>query len=105
MSVMLSPSGAPQQVPPADAEGQRRHLTLLFADLSDSTRLGELMEAEDYAEMLASLRRLCHEIIPRHGGQIARIQGDGVLAFFGYPMAREDDGRRAADAALELHVA
>ncbi|MDM0110589.1 AAA family ATPase [Variovorax sp. J22R133] len=102
---MLPSRSANHEVTPGDSEGQRRHLTLLFADLSDSTRLGEMMEAEDYADMLASLRRLCHEIIPRHGGQIARIQGDGVLAFFGYPVAREDDGRRAADAALELHVA
>ncbi len=63
------------------------------------------MEAEDYAHMLGNLRRLCQQVIPRHGGQIARIQGDGVLAFFGYPVASEDDARRATDAALELHVA
>jgi class 3 adenylate cyclase/tetratricopeptide (TPR) repeat protein len=85
--------------------GQRRHLTLLFSDLSDSTRLGEAMEAEDYADMLAAWRALCREIVPRHGGHIARIQGDGVLAFFGWPDAGEDDGRRATEAALELHAA
>ncbi|WP_332107460.1 ATP-binding protein [Variovorax sp. PBL-H6] len=80
-------------------------MTILFSDLSESTRLGELMESELYAEVLAQLRRLCREIIPRHGGNIARIQGDGVLAFFGYPETREDDGRRATEAALELHAA
>ena len=85
--------------------GQRHYLTLLFADLSDSTRLGELMEAEHYAAMLAELRRLCHEIVPRHGGHIARIQGDGLLAFFGWPELDEGDGRRATEAALELHSA
>jgi class 3 adenylate cyclase/tetratricopeptide (TPR) repeat protein len=90
---------------PLDAEGHRRYLTLLFSDLSDSTRLGELMEAEDYAELLADLRALCREIIVRHGGHIARMQGDGVLALFGYPAPHEDDGRRATDAALELHAA
>ena len=88
-----------------DASGRRRYLTILFSDLSESTRLGELMESELYAGMLAQLRRLCREIIPRHGGNIARIQGDGVLAFFGYPETREDDGRRATEAALELHAA
>ena len=88
-----------------DASGRRRYLTILFSDLSESTRLGELMESELYADMLAQLRRLCREIIPRHGGNIARIQGDGVLAFFGYPETREDDGRRATEAALELHAA
>ena len=83
--------------------GRRHYLTLLFADLSDSTLLGERMEAEHYSAMWAELRRLCHEIVPRHGGHIARIQGDGLLAFFGWPEPGEDDGRRAAQAALELH--
>lgn len=88
-----------------DASGRRRYLTILFSDLSDSTRLGELMQAEYYAAMLKALRGLCHEIISKHGGRIARIQGDGVLAIFGYPHTREDDGRRATEAALELHAA
>ena len=96
---------AADEDPTDDAPGRRRYLTILFSDLSESTRLGELMESELYAGMLAQLRRLCREIIPRHGGNIARIQGDGVLAFFGYPETREDDGRRATEAALELHAA
>src|SRR5438067_9098531 len=99
---MTDSSGYPS---PSDTDGRRRYLTLLFSDLSDSTRLGELMEAENYAAMLAGWRRLCRDIIPRHGGHIARIQGDGVLALFGYPEVREDDGRRATEAALELHAA
>src|SRR3954470_7299372 len=86
-----------------EAAGQRRYLTVLFSDLAGSTALGGLMEAEHYAEMLSGLRRLCREIIPKHGGRIARIQGDGVLAIFGYPQPSEDDGRRATEAALELH--
>jgi len=90
---------------PLGADGHRRYLTLLFADLSGSTSLGELMEAEDYADVLAKLRALSREIIPRHGGLIARMQGDGLLALFGYPAAREDDGRRTTEAALELHAA
>jgi class 3 adenylate cyclase/tetratricopeptide (TPR) repeat protein len=98
----MTPAAA---APTEAAGGERRHLTLLFSDLSDSTRLGEAMEAEDYAEMLAAWRALCRRIVPRHGGHIARIQGDGVLAFFGWPEAGEDDGRRATEAALELHAA
>jgi len=82
--------------------GRRRHLTVLFADLSDSTQLGDLLEAEHYAQMLGALRALCREIVPRHGGRIARLQGDGMLAIFGYPEPREDDGRRAIEAALDL---
>ncbi len=98
-------SGLPSDPVSPDAAGQRRYLTLLFADLSGSTTLGEEMEAEDYAEMLANLRRLCREIVPHHGGLIARMQGDGVLALFGHPEPREDDGRRATEAALQLHAA
>ena len=101
-TLMTAPSGTGGAV---DSDGSRRQLTLLFCDLSDSVRLGELMEAEDYAALLASFRRLSREIIPRHGGHIARMQGDGVLALFGHPTAREDDGRRATEAALELHAA
>ncbi len=88
-----------------DVTGQRRYLTILFSDLSDSTRLGGLLEAEHYAEMLGAIRKICREIVTKHGGRIARIQGDGVLAIFGYPNKREDDGRRATEAAIELHDA
>src|SRR5690606_5361871 len=73
--------------------------------LSDSTRLGGQMEAEDYAALLAAWRAICREVVPRHGGLIARMQGDGMLALFGHPQAREDDGRRATEAALDLHAA
>ncbi len=85
--------------------GQRRLLTLLFVDLSGSTAMAEWMEAEHYAAMLAGLRDLYERIVPHHGGVIARIQGDGMLAVFGHPDVREDDGRRATEAALELHAA
>lgn len=84
---------------------RRRYLSILFADLSDSTRLAATMEAEHYAEILNALRQASRQVIPRHGGRIAQLLGDGVLAIFGYPDAREDDGRRATEAALELHDA
>ncbi|WP_415840471.1 AAA family ATPase, partial [Roseateles saccharophilus] len=87
------------------ALGQRRLLTLLFVDLSGSTAMAEWMEAEHYAAMLGGLRTLYERIVPHHGGVIARIQGDGMLAVFGHPEVREDDGRRATEAALELHAA
>ncbi len=84
--------------------GRRRYLTVLFCDLSDSTRLAGLMEAEDFSTLLATLRLHSREIVAKHGGRIARIQSDGVLAIFGYPEASEDDGRRATEAAIELHA-
>lgn len=108
MAGAVTESTAPFPAPPAGgvaAAGQRRLLTLLFADLSGSTAMAEWMEAEHYAAMLAGLRALYERIVPHHGGVIARIQGDGMLAVFGHPEVREDDGRRATEAALELHAA
>lgn len=90
---------------PGAGGGQRRYVTVLFADVSDSSRLAEQLEAEDYSELLAEFRRIAREVIPRHGGNIARLQGDGLLALFGHLEPREDDGRRATEAALELHAA
>ncbi len=88
------------------AGGSRRsHVCVVFSDLSDSTMLAAGMEAELYRELLTSVRQACRTIISRHGGTIARIQGDGLLALFGYPQANEDAGRRATEAALELHEA
>ena len=77
----------------------------MFADLSNSTRLAAEMEAEDYAELLDELREQYDRVLERHGGMVFRVQGDGLLACFGYPNAREDDARRAVEAALELHEA
>lgn len=83
---------------------QRRYLTVLFSDLSGSSELAESLEAEDLSAILQQMRDIAHDVIPRHGGRIARIQGDGVLAIFGYPQAMEDDGRRGCEAALDLHL-
>ena len=89
----------------APASAQRRHLTVVFADLSDSTSLSESMEAEHYAELLAELRSLYQRIVAEHGGTVVRIQGDGMLAMFGYPQPHGDDARRATEALLDLHAA
>ena len=82
--------------------GQRRHLTLLFIDLCGSSRLAERLEAEHFAAVLATLRRVCYAAIERQRGRVVRMQGDGVLAIFGLPTPAEDDCARAAFAALEV---
>jgi class 3 adenylate cyclase/tetratricopeptide (TPR) repeat protein len=86
-------------------EHRRHFVTMLFADLSGSTRLSAALEAEHYAALLAQLSHAYWTVVARHGGLVVRIQGDGMLAVFGYPDTGEDDGRRATDAALELHAA
>ncbi|HEY0013158.1 MAG TPA: AAA family ATPase [Allosphingosinicella sp.] len=84
---------------------RRRYLTILFSDLSESTRLAGRLEAEDYFDLIARLRACYHAAVERHGGTVAQISGDGMLALFGWPEAREGDGRRAVEAALDLHEA
>lgn len=83
---------------------KRRHVTLLFADLSGSSQLAEQVGDEAYLELLDHFRHIARRVIKHHGGSIARAQGDGVLALFGYPKAHEDVGRRATEAALEMHA-
>jgi len=85
-------------------EARRYHLAIVFSDLCDSTTLSSVIEAEHYADVLAALRRAYTDVIPKHGGLVVRIQGDGMLAIFGYPHAEENAGRRAAEASLELHA-
>ncbi len=99
---LSAPAAAP--LPPEAADPGRRFVTLVFADLSRSTELAARMEAEHYAALLSGLRRGYDEIVPRHGGVVVRVQGDGVLAMFGYPHTREDDARRALLATLALHA-
>lgn len=76
---------------------------MLFCDLTDSTRIASTLEAEDYQELLRAFRALYEEVVPRYGGVVAQIQGDGFLAIFGYPEPQESDARRAVQATLELH--
>lgn len=61
------------------------------------------METEHYSELLHELRTIWRDVSARHGGRVVRIQGDGALIVFGYPRSGEDDGRRAAEAALDIH--
>ena len=84
-------------------EGTRCRLSVLFSDLSGSTALSGDMEAEDYAELLGALRHVYTAAVAANGGTLVRIQGDGMLAVFGWPQPREGDSRRAVEAAVQLH--
>jgi class 3 adenylate cyclase/tetratricopeptide (TPR) repeat protein len=90
---------------PTRAITKRAYLTILFSDMTASTQITASLEAEDYAFLVATMRAVFDQIIPRHGGTVVQVVGDGVLASFGYPDAKEDDGRRATEAALDLHAA
>lgn len=94
----MSPHQTSGQSPSA-----RRRLTILFTDLVGSTSLAREMEAEDFATLLHDLREICRAAVAARGGVIARMQGDGATIVFGHPAPGEDDGRRAVDAALDIH--
>lgn len=81
---------------------ERRLVTIVFCDLRNFVALTERLEAEDTRNILATYQRRCREIIERHGGYLARYVGDGLLAYFGYPRAHEDDALRAVRAGLEI---
>ena len=89
--------------PDGTAPDQRRHLVIGFSDLSDSTRILASIEPEIYAEIIDRLGNIFNEIIAKHEGQIIRIDGDGTTFIFDHSRGQEDAGRRATEAAIDLH--
>ena len=81
---------------------ERRQLSVVFCDLMESTDMVVRLDPEEMRRVLASFHACCREAIEAHGGRISQYLGDGVLAFFGYPTANEDDAERAVRAALEI---
>jgi class 3 adenylate cyclase len=92
--------GAPSASPEDRAE--RRHVTVMFSDLVGSTALSARMDPEDLREVISAYQKCVAETVQRFGGFIAKYMGDGVLIYFGYPQAHEDDAERAVRAGLEL---
>jgi class 3 adenylate cyclase/predicted ATPase len=90
---------------PATPDGERRHLTVLFCDLVDSTPLSGELDPEDLAGVLRAYHAVCGQVIARFEGHVARIVGDGLLVYFGYPYAHEDDAQRALRAGLGIVAA
>ena len=86
------------------SNSDRHRLTLLFTDLCGSSALARTVEAEHYRGMLALVRGIWRQAAAKHGGRVVFAQGDGALLVFGIPQPGEDDGRRAADAALDIHA-
>ena len=80
---------------PVALEGERRHLTVMFCDLVGSTTLSELLDPEELREVIQAYQQTCAEVIRRFEGHIAQYLGDGLLVYFGYPLAHEDDAQRA----------
>ena len=81
---------------------ERRHLTVMFCDLVGSTGLSTLLDPEDLSDVLVEYRDLCMQVVKKWDGYVADFQGDGVMIYFGYPNAHEDDAQRAIYAALDI---
>ncbi|MDJ0848267.1 MAG: TOMM system kinase/cyclase fusion protein [Myxococcota bacterium] len=87
---------------PLRERGERRHLTVVFCDLVDSSELSQRLDPEVYGCVLERYRSCCEEVVARYDGHVAQYLGDGVLVYFGYPRAHEDDAERAVRAAREV---
>src|SRR4029450_5753159 len=87
---------------PASPEAERRQLTVMFCDLVGSTALSEQLDPEELREVIRAYQATCAEIISHFEGHIAQYLGDGLLVYFGYPVAHEDDAQRAVRAGIEI---
>jgi class 3 adenylate cyclase/predicted ATPase len=89
---------APEPVEDASSSrGERRHMTVMFSDLVDSTRLAGELDPEDMRDLLSAYHNACADAVAEQSGFLAQFLGDGVLAYFGYPEAHEDDARLGID--------
>ena len=103
----LTAAPQPAQVeppPPAQPipDAERRQLTIMFIDIVESTSLSSQLDPEDYREVVRSYQATCSEVIQRYDGHVAQLLGDGLLVYFGFPSAHEDDAQRAVRAALGM---
>ncbi len=94
-----------QQANAARSPGERRQLTVVFSDVVGSTALAAVADPEVILDVLGTYHSACARVVNKHDGYIAQFLGDGVLAYFGYPRAHEDDARLAVQAGLEILVA
>jgi class 3 adenylate cyclase len=87
---------------PHAPDGERRQLTVLFCDLVDSTVLASQLDPEEWREVVRAYQEACAKVIARFEGHIAQYLGDGLLIYFGWPQAHEDDAPRAVRSGLGI---
>jgi predicted ATPase/class 3 adenylate cyclase len=100
-----SPAPTPLAAEPPPAGVTRRQMSVMFCDLVGSTELGQRLDPEDLRDVIHAYREASATVIQAHAGFAAQYIGDGIVAYFGYPVAHEDDARRAARAGLEIVAA
>jgi len=100
-NTVLPHSPAVTEARPQDS-AERRQLTVMFCDLVGSTALSARLDPEDLRGIIGEYQRCCAVLVERNGGFVAKYMGDGVLAYFGYPQAHEDDAERSVRAGLAV---
>jgi len=100
-AVTATPASLPPPAP-ALAQAERRQLTVMFCDLVESTALSTGMDPEDLRDVIASFQNRCSAAIRRYDGFVAKYMGDGILVYFGYPRAHEDEAERSVRAGLDI---
>jgi class 3 adenylate cyclase len=96
------PRGEAQAPVAAASLGERRQLTVMFCDLVGSTALSALLDPEELRELIQTYYKACGEVVSRYDGNVAQYLGDGLMIYFGWPNAHEDDAERGVRAALEM---
>jgi SAM domain (Sterile alpha motif)/Adenylate and Guanylate cyclase catalytic domain len=99
------PIAATTVTSPAGAAGERRHVTVMFRDLVDSTGISAKLDAEEWRDLVGAYLDAASSAVTEMGGKIAKKLGDGLMALFGYPVAQENDAERAVRAALSIQRA
>lgn len=97
-----SAKGAPQANDQAAANAERRHLTIMICDLVGSTAMSTRLDPEDMAAVIDVFQETCARIVQTYDGFLADFRGDGILAYFGYPHAHEDDAERTVRASIDI---
>ena len=93
------------QSAPSPPEAERRQITVMFCDLVGSTALSEELDPEDLREVMAAYQKTAGAVVERYDGHVAQYLGDGLMTYFGWPTAHEDDAQRAVRAGLEIVAA
>jgi class 3 adenylate cyclase len=105
LAAAKAPTVVPTVTPKSPIDAERRQVTVMFSDLVGSTALAAHMDPEDLREVISAYQKCVAETVRRFDGFLAKYLGDGVLVYFGYPQAHEDDAERAVRAGLELIAA
>jgi class 3 adenylate cyclase/predicted ATPase len=104
-SLKPQPPVASTSPPTPEAAGERRHVTVMFCDLVDSTGIAARLDAEEWRDLVGAYLDAASAAVTEMGGKVAKKLGDGLMALFGYPVAQENDAERAARAALAIQRA